>query len=215
MEEKKVKDKFNIKDVLYDMECMENRCHIDKVHNEKRITSFCILDALIDKCLAGEGCPNIEESYHKYLIDISLEGYVNLRSYYYEVDGIGKDDIDRYMAALNRIGKIINCSRVCKLNRQIFVDKSKEISVDYRVGCGIRNRKAYWNYMKHEGFNNPVTDYEGACSVIQNIHEPLVNGHDKRKSEGIAAKIRKYVERNMHIVNGFELFQLCLFRDAK
>ncbi len=186
----------------------------DEEHGKKRLTSFACLDYFIDCCLESKQCPPITPGHHHYLIDISLEGYIMQRAYYYSKDGIGIDDNNRYLMSKERVERILNCADSCNLQANLFLRFLTEMEATRRTERGIRVRKAYWTHLKFAPHNNPITDFEGACGFIESFHQESLRLMQNPKHNGSLNlhQIRSFVYDNLHITNGFELFQFCLIK---
>jgi hypothetical protein len=117
----------------------------DRFHDVKRKYAFDLYDIFLDRCMKGV-CPLISQVHSYYLIDISAEGYIANRAYYYSVDEIGKDSQDKFFIAQKK-GKIMFECGVKKpaLNKATFDGDQNQINNQYYKNA-VR-RKAYWNML--------------------------------------------------------------------
>jgi hypothetical protein len=197
-------------EVKYRVDKILETCHSDIDHDTKRLVAFNMLDALLDYCIEDKVCPPYLEKCERFLIDISVAKYIELRAYYYSHDGIGTDDHDRYLMAENKIRNILNCGQACTISEQAFHKHQSSIKNNRVVAQGIRNRKAYWSYLTHDPYNNPVTDYEGACGIVESIHAQLKNPDTQDVAK--VNSMNEFLCENMHLINGYELFLMCYLK---
>jgi len=190
-----------------------NRQESDRMHDEKRIESFFVFDQLLEFCNKG-ACPQaIFNSVSKHvLIDISLHGYINQRAYYYAIDGIGDDDIDRYHMASNRINKVFRCKNLFLLEEGVFIEDAEEVN-DIRKNAaafhGVRNRKAYWRYLDGRPFNDAYEDYCKANEFIGEVNR--VGARDKCTKTELRI-MKELLLANQNIANPMDLFRYCWIR---
>ncbi len=184
---------------------------LDISHDKKRLIAFNVLDGLLDQCTEDKKCPAALDKYERFLIDISVAKYIELRAYYYCCDNIGADDHDRYLMAANKIRNILSCEQTCSIPEQAFHKHRHSIKNDPVVAQGIKNRKAYWSYLTYAPYNNPKTDYEGACGIVERVHAEL-KGNNSKDVVNVNS-INEFLCENMHLINGYELFLTCYLRD--
>lgn len=190
-----------------------NAYRLDKYHDIKRALSFEFLDMLIEECNNGS-CPaySLDEDSWKAiwycLIDISVEGYINQRAYFYSRDKIGIDDIHRFDVAKSRIDKILNCEGNFILPKHMFSFDNTALR-DPHIYGRAKERKAYWASMKHNPKNklDSFRDYTSACELLKTIdnlfHERM---HYPKE------KLKNLWGENFHIINGVELYKYCILR---
>lgn len=196
--------------MIDNLTAIQLEAELDYEHETKRMLGFNMLDTIIDRCVSRDSCPISLMQLEHYLIDLSVAKYIELRAYYYSVDGIGEDDTDRYLMSRNRILSLIACGKGCDLEIGVFDKYWAEIDRTPEKFHGIRNRKAYWNYLRHKPHNNPGKDYEGACGFVEGLVSLYRNRDQGSLNNGT---IGKYIDENMHLINGVELFMLCrIFR---
>lgn len=109
-------------------------CKDDSFHITKRMRSFDLLDKYLDLCNRNI-CPVITENDIYHLADISIEGYIRERAYYYTIPKdriIGNDDKDRYCMAWNKLQKVYNCSMLTTIDQSIFMLDTKEVEFVFR-----------------------------------------------------------------------------------
>jgi len=187
----------------------------DYRHAKKRRLSFTILDCLIDYCVNAKKCPPIELRFEHYLIDISIERYIEDRAYFYSIDKIGTNDKNRYRMAEDRIKAVLECPNACRLGSKLFVGAIKDIMNEDLIRSGTKNRKAFWTYLKFKPNNNPKTDYEGAAGFVKKFHLEffkLLQNKEQKQTRNWN-HMKSFVENHRYILNGFELFQACAIKN--
>ena len=180
----------------------------DYKHILKRTISFDRLDQLLSSCKDGK-CPIINEYDIYFLVDISLDGYVNDRAYYYFKDSLLGNDDDRYKNAKERINIVFKCKKKPKIDQNVFDKDYNEIAGE-KFLTSIR-RKAFWISLKYqyESNHNPNLDFCGAFGFISTVKE----GHESLKSGNFHIdNFRSYLNENLHACNGLDLFRICYFR---
>ncbi|MGD9170159.1 MAG: hypothetical protein PVI97_08870 [Candidatus Thiodiazotropha sp.] len=176
----------------------------DACHDLKRRISFEIMDRLLQECSEGK-CPMLNPAYHKCLIDISAEGYVRERAYYYSKDE-GENNTEKYyFKALSRIQKVLSCALMPKLNDELFEIDNLDLhgNLDHRKGA--ERRKAYWRYKSRQESSHKdgdqYTDFCESCSLLDAIET------------NSSAKLNKaYYEKHIDMINGLDLFRFCFAR---
>jgi hypothetical protein len=199
----------DIGDVLY-MEDMYQSC--------KRIISFKIFDTLLDSCMAAI-CPKIIPYFHQYLTDISVEGYIRERAYLYYMDGIGKDDKERYFLAAQRGARMFECPvKKPTLDKEVFEIESNSFNVQANYDGAIR-RKAFWRYMSRktagsedDPINNHVIANEFVYSM-KGFYAKTKYVEDKIDLEKIQ-RLRGLLEENLNIANALDMYKYCYFRQC-
>lgn len=169
-------------------------------HNRKRCYSFEFFDSFLSLCEIGV-CPKITEKHHYYLVDISLEKYIELRAYYYYCSGIGIDDTDRYFMANRKVENVFNCSCESKVDHRLF-DIDMKHTVDFYKNS-VRNRKAYWEYLSNINRDANI-NYCEACSFLEKQYL-----YDKSLD---LQEYKKIIINNKNKANAFDLFRICDIR---
>lgn len=168
-------------------------------HDKKRCIAFDLLDSFLEGCKQGI-CPFITNSIHHCIIDISLDKYIELRTYFYGIDHIGTCHNDREEKSKAKIAHLMNCKNNVELNCDIFINDFDEI--DGIKKMNTRNRKAFWAYQSNR--YDEYGDYINACSFIEKQITFTKNNN--------AAAYRDLISDNKHIASGFDLFRLCSIR---
>jgi hypothetical protein len=178
----------------------------DACHDFKRRISFEILDGLLEKCSQGK-CPVLDPAYHKCLIDISSEGYIRKRAYYYsdnkEASSKEKEDEDYYRAE-SRIQQIFSCPLAPKLNDELFEIDKNDLNNNPEHRRGAKRRKAFWRYLSRElahKCGNHNTDYFDSCDFLKVITSDDPVNLDKT-----------FYKDRLDMVSGLDLFRFCLAR---
>jgi len=177
------------------------QCDDDFFHSLKRRKSFDLLDGYLDLCCQGK-CPDIKEIDIYHLVDISIEGYIKDRAYYYTVPKdqiIGKDDNDRYYMAWNKLRKVYNCSCLATIDRSIFLADTNEVEVIFREQA--RKRKAYWSYLSNAASDH-VCNYCKSCEFVEK----------QKEKESNPDAYRQLILENQNKANAIDLFRLCHIR---
>jgi hypothetical protein len=176
----------------------------DADHSLKRRLSFEILDGLLKDC-ANNTCPFLDLEYHNYLIDISAEGYILERAYYYSADKEKKDEKESYFSADSRIRKIFSCSiSTPKLNDKLFKIDNEDLDTNQNHQQGAINRKAYWRSLsrkKQRRDGDPNTDYSDSCDFVKKI-----------TSNDPTTLNELFFTDYIDMVNGVDLFRFCFMR---
>lgn len=204
-----------IKDIKDRFEAIHNQPEISYQHEQMRLNGFLIFDSLIEDCQRGM-CPDLigttkgrmeYEALVKFLTDISIDGYIEEKAYYYAEAGIGSDDKNRYYMANERILRVLNCNMIPTVNCVLLDYDSNSINSHYKENA--RRRKAYWMYLQYAPYNNPYTDYCGASRFIEEIHE---TSGKKRCNDDDLSKVMNLVLDYSHIANALDLYRVCLTR---
>jgi len=185
----------------------------DKYHMLKRNIGFAWFDRMLEGC-RNENCPGFFSNDIFYaLTDISLEGYVLQKAYYFSRAEVGISDKDRYFKALVRINNVLVCQKKTKLNINLFNQDSRQIY--YRTGKkstiyqSARLRKAYWSYLKNYPNNDQIEDYFSTCEFIDKIHGIY---NKKRCTSEDFEKYKELLSENHHIANPLDLYRFCVIR---
>lgn len=186
----------------------------DRYHTLKRNLGFAWFDRMLNDCRNGN-CPKYFSNDIFYaLTDVSLEGYVLQKAYYYNGSGIGRNDKDRYFMALKDINTVLACKKETTLlnnllsqdSRQVYY-KTEKKSPFYQ---SVRLRKAYWNYLKAYPNNDQIEDYFFTCEFIEKIHRIY---NKKRCTSGDIDQYIETLAENRHIANPLDLYRLCIIRN--
>lgn len=188
----------------------------DSEHNSKRILSFKILDRIFNGCHEGK-CHDIKEEnlkdIHNLLIDISADGYINERAYFYSKDEIGQDDFGRHCMAANRLNVIFSCKKIPNLNDSVFDYDTKDLNV-----CHLENskrRKAYWAFLKNSNCSSSVSNYESACYFVEKLRDlqnKIIDTSDSDDKEEVLNELKELLSKNLHIANTIDIFRYCHLR---
>ncbi len=210
--------KEEVKHLRAKLDEIKNREQMDDIYNKRRLIAFPILDAFVDSCVNKQECPSCDdlEKYHDCLVDISTEAYREQRAYYYSLDRFGQDDRHRSIISISRIEKVLHCPKKTSLPDELFLKRIREIIKKEEKRLGIRNRKAFWSFLKFNPHHNPKADYESACEFVEKFHESFfwLNQGGNREDYGKLAKITSQLSNKLHILNGFELFQNCAIKNV-
>jgi len=185
----------------------------DKYHMLKRNIGFAWFDRMLEDC-RNEKCPGyFSDDIFYALTDISLEGYVLQKAYYFSGAEVGISDKERYFKALGRIDNVLVCKKKTKLNINLFNHDSRQIyyktekkSTFYQ---SARLRKAYWSYLKNYPNNDQIEDYFSTCGFIDKIHR--IYNKKKCTSEDLE-KYKEILSENHHIANPLDLYRFCVVR---
>lgn len=185
----------------------------DKYHMLKRNIGFAWFDRMLEDC-RNEKCPGyFSDDIFYALTDISLEGYVLQKAYYFSGAEVGISDKERYFKALGRINNVLVCKKKTKLNINLFNHDSRQIyyktekkSTFYQ---SARLRKAYWSYLKNYPNNDQIEDYFSTCGFIDKIHR--IYNKKKCTSEDLE-KYKEILSENHHIANPLDLYRFCVVR---
>lgn len=185
----------------------------DKYHMLKRNIGFAWFDRMLEDC-RNEKCPGyFSDDIFYALTDISLEGYVLQKAYYFSGAEVGISDKERYFKALGRINNVLVCKKKTKLNINLFNHDSRQIyyktekkSTFYQ---SARLRKAYWSYLKNYPNNDQIEDYFSTCGFIDKIHR--IYNKKKCTSEDLE-KYKEILFENHHIANPLDLYRFCVVR---
>lgn len=173
---------------------------------------YYLFNYYIDECLLNQKCPKIIESDYLYLSDISIEKYISKTS---EIQKNSTNADQAYFEAKSRIYSILSCERTCRLEKKPFENLSEEIQKE-EVGLKVKNKKAFWTFLKYSPSNNKITDFEGACGYIKEFHLDffyvLKTSNKKMANHYHIEKLDKTVYANFHILDGVELFERCLIK---
>ena len=205
--EKKTEFLFEYKSKLYDDTLDDN------YHTLKRNLGFAWFDRMLGDCQKGN-CPRYFSNDIFYaLTDISLEGYGLQKAYHFLGDEVGINEEERYVKALKKINRVLECKKETKININLFNQDSR--IVYYKTGKkstfyhSARLRKAYWNYLKEHPNNDEIEDYFSTCEFINKVHR-IYN-----KKRCTAEDVEKYIEilsESLHIANPLDLYRLCIIR---
>jgi len=185
----------------------------DKYHMLKRNIGFAWFDRMLEDC-RNEKCPGyFSDDIFYALTDISLEGYVLQKAYYFSGAEVGISDKERYFKALGRIDNILVCKKKTKLNINLFNHDSRQIyyktekkSTFYQ---SARLRKAYWSYLKNYPNNDQIEDYFSTCGFIDKIHRIY---NKKKCTPEDFEKYKEILSENHHIANPLDLYRFCVVR---
>ncbi|HAY38593.1 MAG TPA: hypothetical protein DCY53_04170 [Desulfobacteraceae bacterium] len=185
----------------------------DKYHVLKRNIGFAWFDRMLEDC-RNEKCPGyFSDDIFYALTDISLEGYVLQKAYYFSGAEVGISDKERYFKALGRIDNILVCKKKTKLNINLFNHDSRQIYYKTEKKSpfyqSARLRKAYWSYLKNYPNNDQIEDYFSTCGFIDKIHR--IYNKKKCTSEDLE-KYKEILSENHHIANPLDLYRFCVVR---
>jgi len=185
----------------------------DKYHMIKRNIAFEWFDRMLEDC-RNENCPgHYSDDIFYALTDISLEGYVLQKAYYFSGAEVGISDKERYFKALGRIDNVLVCKKKTKLNINLFNHDSRQIYYKTEKKSpfyqSARLRKAYWSYLKNYPNNDQIEDYFSTCGFIDKIHR--IYNKKKCTSEDLE-KYKEILSENHHIANPLDLYRFCVVR---
>jgi hypothetical protein len=185
----------------------------DKYHMLKRNIGFSWFDRMLEDC-RNEKCPGyFSDDIFYALTDISLEGYVLQKAYYFSGAEVGISDKERYFKALGRIDNVLVCKKKTKLNINLFNHDSRQIYYKTEKKSpfyqSARLRKAYWSYLKNYPNNDQIEDYFSTCGFIDKIHR--IYNKKKCTSEDLE-KYKEILSENHHIANPLDLYRFCVVR---
>lgn len=185
----------------------------DESHYKKRSHSFVLFDCLLEGCQENECLISIIDYQLAYLLfDISLDGYLMEKAYYFYEKNGRQDDKLNYYNAEKLIKKVLDCKKNPAFQQDIFRIDSKElINRNYNniAYYGARKRKAYWTFLKDYPKNEPTRDYCNSSKFIAEIHT-LSNQHNHDEKD--VENIKKLITQNYHIANPIDLYRVCLIR---
>ncbi len=197
---------------LKELEDIIERETLDGIHRQKRIYSFLVLDRLLDCCQKGV-CPPLREDEHRFLIDISLQGYIQQRAYYYSVDGIGVDDDDRYNMAKRRIEQVLLRCEVDPNFKDTLFKRDYDLVREGETTHAATRRKAYWQFMHREYLGedgDAYFDWNAAEVFFQKMYE------DKMEEDGgreiTLDECRRLWLEHLDKANGVDLYRFCCTR---
>lgn len=195
--------------IIYEkkIERILDRLDDDTRHGLKRIFSFEVLDNYLDCCRDGV-CPLLTQDHHNYLIDISVKGYYEQRAYYYSIDEIWKDDVERYHKATEKVDTVFNCLAEPDLDDVFFEQDLRQLQSG-GTATGALRRKAFWRFMEriHEGEQgNPDSDFSYSERFITNtLCEPPATG-------ATLDVCKEKWKQSPDVMNGVDLYRFCLVR---
>ena len=181
---------------------IERKKRYDQWHSVKRCYSFDYFDSFLSSCAMGV-CPEIRERHVYYLVDISINGYINQRSYYYHVDDIGIDDNDRYLLSLNKVKNIFNCKKQANMDEILFDTNQLQIQTIFEESA--KRRKAYWTYLSNTENIEKIENFYKACAFLD-TQISCINENNEKKYE-------KLLLENLDKANALDLFRLCNIRN--
>lgn len=186
----------------------------DKYHTLKRNIGFAWFDRMLKDCQKGN-CPRyFSDDIFYALSDVSLEGYVLQKAYYFSVAEIGISDKERYFKALGEINNVFVCKKEPKVNINLFNQDSRQVYYKTEkkstIYQSVRLRKAYWNYLKEYPNNDQIEDYFYTCEFIDKLHQ--IYNKKKCTSEDVE-KYKEILSESRHIANPLDLYRLCIIRD--
>lgn len=190
--------------------CFMEESNADQQHCQKRFMSFVILDYLLDQC-ENACCPVIDLTNHDFLIDISAEGYINERAYFYSIKDIGTDDKDRYYMALLSVRRIFECTKKPKLMEDVFEWDAQQLEKDQAIADCAKRRKAYWSYLKFRPNNNSYADYYDACQFLETVLDAY---HRRFDPEYDLRKLGDFLLSKLYLANGIDLLRFCFIRQC-
>jgi hypothetical protein len=190
-----------------DIDRIRDRLEQDMIHGCKRIFSFEVLDRYLDCCQNGI-CPQIDQAHHKFLIDISVNGYFEQRAYYYSKDLIGQDSNDSYNMAVNKVETVFECEADPDLNDSLFEQDLKELERG-ETADGARRRKAFWRYMDRTYKGKPGDPVSDFCNSKKFIDEVVCNSSPEDAT--LDEYMRKW-KQSLDVANGVDLYRFCRLR---
>jgi len=204
----------NINDLLkqfqLEFENAKRKKGLDEAHDTKRLGSFILMDIFVNQCLEGI-CPTIPSGVGYFLVDISVDEYIDVKKYFYGLEGKGMSDQQRYKICKKLIKKILTCKKLPELDTEIFDSDINSIKENPEILDAARHRKAFWTFSKYTPINNPVTDFAGACGLIERIDQFYTTDSEKPRIDSL----KNYYKNNFHIVNGLDLFKVCAIRKKR
>lgn len=202
------KDK-RIVDILTKIKSIKMLKNIDIFHNIKRNHAFNLYDNFLELCMNGI-CPSISKEHAYYLVDISSEGYITQRAYYYSIDNIGIDDKDRLCIAQRKGMVSLACTKTPSLNKEVFEKDQDQIKNHYYLNAV--KRKAYWNMLsqKHKYADK---DYNSAVYFVDKIKNLYDTGVNEKKYEAVQ-ELKKLLVENLNIANALDMYKVCFLRQC-
>jgi hypothetical protein len=177
----------------------------DATHNSKRSASFESLDYMLNCCRCGK-CPSIPDisTWHYFLTDISIDGYVLFRAHLDSENGVGIHDLDRYNRAKLYTLYTLFC-RGCPSTSIINLVDHDSSSLQ-GMSSSAKKRKAYWSHMKNNFSSDETHDYYDACSIVEKYSGPLGSNRSS------LLELQTNWLNNTHILNGVDIFRFCVLR---
>lgn len=201
------KEDISILDTIINVNILKQQ---DAFHAVKRKYAFDLYDIFLDHCMKGI-CPLISQAHSYYLIDISIEGYIANRAYYYSIDEIGRDSQDRFFIAQKK-GKIMLecCVKKPSLNKEIFNEDQNQINKQYYKNAV--KRKAYWNMLSGK-YKNSKEDYSNALYFVDKIKELYDRGINKKQVE-VLQELKELLVENLNIASALDMYKFCFLRQC-
>lgn len=190
------------KELREEFEKINKDVDTDFKHDFKRRLSFDKLDQMIDGCFEGK-CPEITDECHYLLVDISLEGYIQERAYYYSIDKIWANDEERYNKSKDRINKVLKCDKQCGIDKGVIDLGFNDLKQNQD---SAKRRKAFWSYLSRKN-QDKHADYLESSGLVDKFSDAF------NQPEFINSIRQEQWPKQAHLINGFELFSLCLLRD--
>lgn len=193
-----------------------NAFNIDVEHETKRTYSFHRLNEILSNCAKGI-CPTICETDQYHLIDISIDGFVLDRSYYFFTDGLYGGALEGHLKAKQLIKNVYDCPQTPNLDSTTIATFESDYLQLYEKERSVKNRKAFWRSMKckYQSHHDPYQDYCKACEFIERmkwIHEDEDEDEDSFHQISDFDNLRAFIEEYSHIANGMDLLRLCYLR---
>jgi tetratricopeptide (TPR) repeat protein len=182
-----------------------------RYHETKRLHSFDRLNDILTKCSKGI-CPTINKEDQYYLVDISLDGFMLDRAYYFFVDDLYFDAQGRYLEAKKLIQNVLKCKKNPKFNDTTIASFELDYNQMFHKEKSVKNRKAFWISQKYEFDNthDQRKDYCGACGFVKTV----IDVH-KQRFPYTENQLRIFIDKNSHVANGMDLMRFCYIRQLK
>lgn len=185
---------------------------VDTWQTLKRRFAFDLLDSFLSLCMEGI-CPVITSEHCYYLADISLDGYISQRSYYYYNEGIGRDNADRHYMAKKRVEQIFKCKVKPDLDENVFVLDRKQVNEEFYHSS--RNRKAFWRSLSRRSRKkkgDAHNDYFAALEFMDTMNKLYKDAASMKVDLPLLDETRELLNKNTDMCNAIEMYSYCFFR---
>jgi hypothetical protein len=183
----------------------------DVSHDIKRRQSFEIFDRLLDSCMRHK-CPLLVANSHKYLIDISVEGYILERAYFNSLDGT--EGVENYMMAQERVQRMLVCPIRPSLSPKLFDHDAEDAKNNIE---NVIRRKAYWAYqsrISHQGGGDSRTDYAEAMNFQEQMTSAYLDATMNKKPVDLDI-LKRLLEDSPYMANAIDMYRYCFIRQCQ
>jgi hypothetical protein len=160
-------------------------------------------------------CPLLSVDLHDSLSEISVEGYIKEKSYYYSIDGKGSNDVHRYNMAIERAVRMFNCPIMPTLSPELFNYNNQNTTQNT---SRAKRRKAYWAHLSKELDNNAQEDSKSdAIQAADFITTLSKYYHDITYSNKPVdlTMLEKLLLNNLGLANAIDMYQYCFIRQLQ